>query len=95
MSSLSARPVLRGTALAPAPQPARARAVSRVTVAGNDQTDGPFAPLVVVVRDIVGVKPFNQFRGKAISLHSQVCGHADSLAGGGLRGWEYPGAQRP
>jgi hypothetical protein len=33
---------------------------------------GPFAPLVVVVRNAMGAKPFNQFRGKAISLHSQV-----------------------
>ena len=66
-----------------------------VVVAGNDYETGVFSPLVVVVRNAMGVKEFNQFRGKAISLHSQVCGHADSLAGGGLRGWEYPGAQQP
>jgi hypothetical protein len=40
-------------------------------VAGNAGTNGPFAPLVRVVRNAMGVKPFNQFRGKAISLHSQ------------------------
>lgn len=38
---------------------------------GNKATGGPFAPLVVVVRNIVGDKEFNKLRGKAISLHSQ------------------------
>jgi hypothetical protein len=33
---------------------------------------GLFAPLVVVTRNIVGRKRFNQLRGKAIALHSQV-----------------------
>ncbi|GMI95898.1 proton gradient regulation 5 [Hibiscus trionum] len=33
---------------------------------------GLFAPLVVVTRQIVGKKRFNQIRGKAIALHSQV-----------------------
>ncbi|CAF1706008.1 hypothetical protein F2Q70_00010446 [Brassica cretica] len=33
---------------------------------------GLFAPLVVVTRNIVGKKRFNQLRGKAIALHSQV-----------------------
>nr|GMD81652.1 protein PROTON GRADIENT REGULATION 5, chloroplastic [Ipomoea batatas] len=33
---------------------------------------GVFAPLVVVVRNVVGKKRFNQLRGKAIALHSQV-----------------------
>uniref|UniRef100_A0A0F7GZC9 Proton gradient regulation 5 n=1 Tax=Monsonia emarginata TaxID=28966 RepID=A0A0F7GZC9_9ROSI len=33
---------------------------------------GLFAPLVVVTRNIVGKKTFNQLRGKAIALHSQV-----------------------
>lgn len=33
---------------------------------------GIFAPLVVVTRNIVGKKRFNQLRGKAIALHSQV-----------------------
>eukprot|EP00246_Nothoceros_aenigmaticus_P016927 TRINITY_DN7946_c0_g1_i1.p1 TRINITY_DN7946_c0_g1~~TRINITY_DN7946_c0_g1_i1.p1 ORF type:complete len:174 (+),score=4.02 TRINITY_DN7946_c0_g1_i1:13-534(+) len=34
--------------------------------------DGVFAPLVVVARNIVGTKRFNQLRGKAIAVHSQV-----------------------
>ncbi|KAK0606995.1 hypothetical protein LWI29_007522 [Acer saccharum] len=33
---------------------------------------GLFAPAVVVTRNIIGKKRFNQFRGKAIALHSQV-----------------------
>ena len=40
-------------------------------VAGNKGEGGPFAPLVVVTRNIMGTKEFNQFRGKMISLHSQ------------------------
>jgi len=39
---------------------------------GNSGTGGPFAPVVVVVRDAVGKKEFNKLRGKAISLHSGV-----------------------
>lgn len=42
------------------------------TMMGNKATGGPFAPLVVVVRNVVGEKDFNKLRGKAISLHSQV-----------------------
>ncbi|KAL2530282.1 Protein PROTON GRADIENT REGULATION 5 [Forsythia ovata] len=33
---------------------------------------GLFAPIVVVTRNIVGKKRFNQLRGKAIALHSQI-----------------------
>lgn len=43
-----------------------------VTMMGNKATTGPFVPLVVVVRNVVGEKDFNKIRGKAISLHSQV-----------------------
>ncbi|KAJ0510544.1 putative protein PROTON GRADIENT REGULATION 5 [Helianthus annuus] len=40
---------------------------------GNvNEGKGLFAPLVVVTRNIVGKKRFNQIRGKAIALHSQV-----------------------
>ncbi|XP_066351084.1 protein PROTON GRADIENT REGULATION 5, chloroplastic-like [Miscanthus floridulus] len=40
---------------------------------GNvNEGKGLFAPLVVVTRNIVGRKRFNQLRGKAIALHSQV-----------------------
>jgi hypothetical protein len=41
--------------------------------AGNvNAGKGVFAPVVVVVRNIIGKKRFNQLRGKAIALHSQV-----------------------
>ncbi|KAH7844112.1 hypothetical protein Vadar_024497 [Vaccinium darrowii] len=33
---------------------------------------GIFAPIVVATRNIIGKKRFNQLRGKAIALHSQV-----------------------
>ncbi|CAK9180199.1 unnamed protein product [Ilex paraguariensis] len=33
---------------------------------------GLFAPAVVLARNIIGRKRFNQLRGKAIALHSQV-----------------------
>ncbi|XP_058201907.1 protein PROTON GRADIENT REGULATION 5, chloroplastic-like [Rhododendron vialii] len=33
---------------------------------------GVFAPIVVVTRNLIGRKRFNQLRGKAIALHSQV-----------------------
>ncbi|WOK95385.1 protein PROTON GRADIENT REGULATION 5, chloroplastic-like [Canna indica] len=40
---------------------------------GNvNEGKGLFAPAVVFVRNIVGRKRFNQLRGKAIALHSQV-----------------------
>lgn len=52
-------------------QPAVGRR-SLAIVAGNPGSGGPFAPLVIVTRNIMGTKEFNQFRGKMISLHSQV-----------------------
>lgn len=42
------------------------------TMMGNKSTGGPFAPLVVVTRNLTGEKEFNKIRGKAIALHSQV-----------------------
>ncbi|CAD6245547.1 unnamed protein product [Miscanthus lutarioriparius] len=60
--SLSARP---RSGARPLRSPAR--------MMGNvNEGKGLFAPLVVVVRNIVGRKRFNQLRGKAIALHSQV-----------------------
>ncbi|KAF5839851.1 hypothetical protein DUNSADRAFT_18394 [Dunaliella salina] len=43
-----------------------------VTMMGNKGSGGIFAPIVVATRNVVGEKDFNQIRGKAISLHSQV-----------------------
>ena len=53
-------------------RPARARRGALEVVAGNTNEGGLFAPIVVVARNIIGVKRFNQIRGKAIALHSQV-----------------------
>lgn len=40
---------------------------------GNvNEGKGVFAPLVVVARNVIGKQRFNQLRGKAIALHSQV-----------------------
>ena len=57
--------------------PSQARKAQRgalKVVAGNDYEGGLFAPLVKVARGVIGVKRFNQIRGKAIALHSQVRG---------------------
>lgn len=49
------------------------KAVRAQPVMGNkNEGKGVFAPLVVLARNIIGKKPFNQLRGKAIALHSQV-----------------------
>ncbi|RWR96539.1 protein PROTON GRADIENT REGULATION 5, chloroplastic-like protein [Cinnamomum micranthum f. kanehirae] len=40
---------------------------------------GVFAPLVILTRNIIGMKRFNQLRGKAIALHSQVSPTASLL----------------
>ncbi|KAL2921253.1 Protein PROTON GRADIENT REGULATION 5 chloroplastic [Bienertia sinuspersici] len=55
----------------------RVRVASRPTRAqpmmkNVNEGKGIFAPIVVVTRNIVGKKRFNQLRGKAIALHSQV-----------------------
>ncbi|KAJ0967532.1 hypothetical protein J5N97_024449 [Dioscorea zingiberensis] len=41
------------------------------TIMGSSN-QGVFAPLVVLARNVLGRKRFNQLRGKAIALHSQV-----------------------
>ncbi|EFN52917.1 hypothetical protein CHLNCDRAFT_26326 [Chlorella variabilis] len=58
--------------IAPCLVSCRAGRRSLAVVAGNKGAGGPFAPIVVVTRNAMGTKEFNQFRGKAISLHSQV-----------------------
>eukprot|EP00227_Mantoniella_beaufortii_P013827 CAMPEP_0197583942 /NCGR_PEP_ID=MMETSP1326-20131121/6691_1 /TAXON_ID=1155430 /ORGANISM="Genus nov. species nov., Strain RCC2288" /LENGTH=127 /DNA_ID=CAMNT_0043148229 /DNA_START=63 /DNA_END=446 /DNA_ORIENTATION=+ len=63
----------RVSAVAMQPRTARAtRGGALQVVAGNNNEGGLFAPLVVIARNIVGVKGFNQFRGKIIALHSEV-----------------------
>ncbi|CAL5392278.1 unnamed protein product [Camellia sinensis] len=45
---------------------------SRPMMKNVNEGKGVFAPIVVVTRNIIGKKRFNQLRGKAIALHSQV-----------------------
>lgn len=56
------------------PSSAGKRNAVKIVSMGNVNEGGVFAPLVVAIRPIIGVKRFNQLRGKAISLHSQVIG---------------------
>lgn len=49
-------------------KPTRAQPMMRNVNEGK----GLFAPIVVVTRNLIGKKRFNQLRGKAIALHSQV-----------------------
>ncbi|XP_075504031.1 protein PROTON GRADIENT REGULATION 5, chloroplastic-like [Primulina tabacum] len=58
---------------AAAPHSRVARSVRLRPVMRNvNEGKGIFAPVVVVARNIIGKKKFNQLRGKAIALHSQV-----------------------
>ena len=43
-----------------------------ITMGNKNEGKGIFAPIVKVTRNVVGVKEFNQLRGKGIALHSQV-----------------------
>ncbi|WOL06159.1 hypothetical protein Cni_G14891 [Canna indica] len=53
--------------------PAVAKPVRSSPKMGNvNEGKGLFAPVVVLVRNVVGRKRCNQLRGKAIALHSQV-----------------------
>mmetsp|Transcript_10039 Transcript_10039/g.18095 ORF Transcript_10039/g.18095 Transcript_10039/m.18095 type:complete len:119 (-) Transcript_10039:1843-2199(-) len=36
---------------------------------------GPFSPVVIAARVVIGEKNFNKLRGKGISLHSQAIGN--------------------
>ena len=69
-----ASPIARSAARARTPRATRAHKRAHVTRAGNEYENGLFAPIVRVARDVIGVKRFNQIRGKAIALHSQVIG---------------------
>uniref|UniRef100_A0A7I4CL71 Proton gradient regulation 5 n=1 Tax=Physcomitrium patens TaxID=3218 RepID=A0A7I4CL71_PHYPA len=51
------------------PRPAQPRAMGN-----KNDGKGLFAPIVVIARNAIGKKEFNQLRGKAIALHSQVIG---------------------
>jgi len=48
---------------------------AQVRMMGNkNDGQGIFAPVVVLARNVLGKKQFNQLRGKGIALHSQVIG---------------------
>mmetsp|Transcript_13109 Transcript_13109/g.40371 ORF Transcript_13109/g.40371 Transcript_13109/m.40371 type:complete len:115 (+) Transcript_13109:169-513(+) len=42
---------------------------------------GPFTPVVVAARVVIGEKQFNRIRGKAIALHSQTITNFCSFVG--------------
>ena len=63
------------------------------TMMGNKATGGPFSPLVVVARNVIGEKDFNKIRGKAISLHSQ--GRSRIIEGGAQCTWTEVGPRGP
>jgi len=48
---------------------------------GKVSAVGPFTPVVVATRAVVGDKRFNQIRGKAITYHSQVITEFSNYAG--------------
>jgi len=48
---------------------------------GKQAAFGPFSPVVIGARSVVGEKKFNQIRGKGITLHSQVITEFCSYAG--------------
>ncbi|PKA54150.1 Protein proton gradient regulation 5, chloroplastic [Apostasia shenzhenica] len=54
--------------------PARSKRPSRPRISMKNVNEGKglFAPVVVLARNVIGQRRFNQFRGKAIALHSQV-----------------------
>ncbi|KAK6929715.1 LOW QUALITY PROTEIN: hypothetical protein RJ641_003809 [Dillenia turbinata] len=54
--------------LASVGKPVRAQPMMRNVNEGK----GLLAPIVVITRNIIGKRRFNQLRGKAIALHSQV-----------------------
>ena len=58
----------RVAAAVPAQPRARTERGALKVVAGNDYEGGLFAPIVVVARNVIGVKRFNQIRGKARAL---------------------------
>lgn len=63
-----------GTSHVRVPRPVR----SQPMMGNVNEGKGIFAPLVIATRNIVGKKRFNQLRGKAIALHSQVTSYFGS-----------------
>jgi hypothetical protein len=53
----------------------------RVTICGKEAKFGPFSPLVLGFKAVMGERDFNKLRGKGISLHSQVIKEFGSKVG--------------
>lgn len=39
---------------------------------GNNAPDGPFTPIVLAGKVVLGEKLFNKIRGKGIAIHSEI-----------------------
>ncbi len=52
--------------------PMRVQSRSATPVMGNNAPEGPFTPIVLAGKVVLGEKLFNKIRGKGISIHSQV-----------------------
>ena len=48
---------------------------------GNNAPTGPFTPIVLFGKQLLGEKTFNKIRGKGISIHSQVIGYFCTYTG--------------
>ena len=63
------------SAFAPGVSPARAHSAACRTHSspqmGNNAPEGPFTPIVLAGKVVLGEKTLNKVRGKAISYHSQ------------------------
>ncbi|KAG8465300.1 hypothetical protein KFE25_002607 [Diacronema lutheri] len=55
--------------------PARPLAPASAVRMGNDAPTGPFTPVVLLGKRVLGDKVFNKVRGKLISYHSQIIGY--------------------
>lgn len=64
----------RSSALRPSHVALPARTASDVRM-GNNAPEGPFTPVVLLGKQVLGEKTFNKIRGKLISYHSQIIGY--------------------
>eukprot|EP00187_Rhodella_violacea_P006613 CAMPEP_0174893294 /NCGR_PEP_ID=MMETSP0167-20121228/8127_1 /TAXON_ID=38298 /ORGANISM="Rhodella maculata, Strain CCMP736" /LENGTH=120 /DNA_ID=CAMNT_0016132043 /DNA_START=63 /DNA_END=425 /DNA_ORIENTATION=+ len=62
--------------------PARVPVAPKWTM-GKVAAFGPFSPVVIAARVVIGEKNFNQLRGKGIALHSQVITNFVNYVGAG------------
>eukprot|EP00965_Chrysotila_dentata_P005177 169743-Pleurochrysis_carterae.AAC.3 len=70
-AAMHARAPLRGMPIRHvAASPSFTRTV--VPTMGNNAPEGPFTPIVLAGKVVLGEKTFNKIRGKAIGIHSQI-----------------------